>query len=402
MIHVRGLHAAQREIFQSPARFRVVSAGRRFGKTRLAVIEAYCRAATGGRVWWVGPTFPMASIAWRALRQAARIFPGAEVREADRRVTLPGDGWIQVKSADTPDSLRGEGLDKVILDEAAYMSEATWSEALRPALSDRRGGALFISTPKGRNWFWRLYEGAVGTDWARWTFPSSVNPFGDVRIDMEKQKAKCPERIFRQEYLAEFIAAGAGVFRRVAEAATATPQDKAISDPPPRQRRHDYVFGVDWGKTNDFTAIAVLDLNLRAIVALDRFNQIDYTLQRERLRALYERFKPMTIIAESNSMGEPIIEQLCREDLPVEPFLTSNATKGAAVEAVCLAFERGDLKIINDPVMVGELQAYESERLPSGLTRYSAPEGMHDDTVMAVCMAWTQAGDGGPRMAGMI
>jgi hypothetical protein len=87
-------------------------------------------------------------------------------------------------------------------------------------------------------------------------------------------------------------------------------------------------------------------------------------------------------------MGEPVIEQLIREGLPVQPFLTTNATKASAIDALTLAFERGELRILNDPVQIGELQAFEAERLPSGLTRYGAPEGMHDDTVMALALAW--------------
>ena len=150
----------------------------------------------------------------------------------------------------------------------------------------------------------------------------------------------------------------------------------------------EYVIGVDWGKHNDFTSLAVLNTGRRALVHLDRFNQIDYAVQLGRLRALVERFKPTAIIAEMNSMGEPLVEQLQREGLPVQGFQTTNASKTQAIDALALAFERGDLSIIPDPVMVGELQAYEMERLPSGMVRYSAPAGLHDDTVMALALAW--------------
>jgi hypothetical protein len=90
-------------------------------------------------------------------------------------------------------------------------------------------------------------------------------------------------------------------------------------------------------------------------------------------------------------MGEPLVEQLQRDGLPVQPFLTTNATKAAAIDALALAFERGDIRILNDPVLIGELQAYEMERLPSGMMRYNAPSGMHDDTVMSLALAWQGA-----------
>jgi len=83
-----------------------------------------------------------------------------------------------------------------------------------------------------------------------------------------------------------------------------------------------------------------------------------------------------------------LIEQLQRDGLPIQPFLTTNASKAQAIDALALAFERGEIRILDEPVLINELQAYESTRLPSGLTRYSAPEGMHDDTVMALSMAW--------------
>jgi hypothetical protein len=153
---------------------------------------------------------------------------------------------------------------------------------------------------------------------------------------------------------------------------------------------------VDWGKHSDFTVICVVDLNECSLVAMDRFNQIDYTVQVGRLKALYETFLPSMIVAEINSMGDPLAEQLQREGLPVQPFLTTNASKAQAIDALALAFERQTLRILPDPVLIGELQAYEMERLPSGMLRYNAPEGMHDDTVMALALAYT--GDAGPAV----
>jgi hypothetical protein len=103
-------------------------------------------------------------------------------------------------------------------------------------------------------------------------------------------------------------------------------------------------------------------------------------------------------MAESNSMGEPIIEQLQRDGLPVRGFATTNATKAQIIEALALAFEQGAITILNDPTLIGELQAYEMARLPSGMVRYSAPEGMHDDGVMSLALAWSAVADSGPLL----
>lgn len=391
-IALPNLHRRQKEVWASDARFKVLACGRRWGKTRLGALLCVTTALKGGRAWWVAPSYPMASIGWRLTKRLSNQIPGVNKREVDRLIDYPSGGMIQVKSADNPDSLRGEGLDFLAMDECAFIKEAAWAEALRPALSDRMGHALFISTPKGRNWFWRLWQAgqdpstssgqasSAGSGWQSWRFPTSENPYiADEEIEVARQNL--PERIFAQEYLAEFVEDAGSIFRRVMDAATATAQDSRVEG-------HDYVMGVDWGKHNDFTVIAVIDTHDNSLVYMDRFNQIDYQVQIGRLRALCEKFEPDSIIAERNAMGEPLIEQLQREGLPVQAFVTTNASKTEAIDALGLAFERGDIKILPDSVLIAELQAYEMERLPSGLLRYSAPEGMHDDTVMALALGW--------------
>src|SRR5262249_85819 len=137
-----------------------------------------------------------------------------------------------------------------------------------------------------------------------------------------------------------------------------------------REPGHEYVIGCDWGRSNDYTVFLVLDVSHKTVVDIVRSNRVDYLLQCERLKSLSERWEPLQIVAEQNSIGQPIIEQLSREGLRIQPFTTTNASKAAAVEALALAFERGDIRILNDPVLVSELVAYQAERLASGLMRY--------------------------------
>jgi predicted phage terminase large subunit-like protein len=189
----------------SRSRFKVLAAGRRFGKTSLGGTLCLRTALEGGRAWWVAPTFPLAQVGWRVLKVLSRKIPRIEIREADRMVVLPGGGEIQVKSADNPDSLRGTGLDGVVLDEAAYVKEEAWTESLRPALPDRQGWALFISTPDGLNWFHRLYERAARlAGWQAWQCPTWENP----RIapeELDHAREQMGELVFRQEFGAEFL-----------------------------------------------------------------------------------------------------------------------------------------------------------------------------------------------------
>lgn len=341
-----------------------------------------------GRVWWVAPNFAQSSAAWRELKALAIQVPGKVVREDARRIALPGGGEITVKSADAPESLRGDGLNLVVVDEAAYIGGDVFYGALRPALSDRRGGALIISTPNGHDWFYDVWcRGQEGRDdWQSWHYPTSDNPLISPE-EIEAAREAMPERVFRQEYLAEFVDATDAVFRFVREAATAERQHEA-------QEEHTYVIGVDWagtGRGGDYTVFCVIDATEGALVALDRFSGAEYAIQRARLRALWERFGCPVIIAEANSMGGPVIEQLGREGLRVRAFTTTNATKADAIDSLALAFEQRSLRILNDPILIGELGAFIAERLPSGLVRYAARVG-HDDTVMALALAWSGAG----------
>ena len=108
------------------------------------------------------PTYPISLIGWRLLRHLAAHEPGTNPREAEHRMEFPSGGVVEVKSAHNPESLRGAGLDLLVMDEAAYVREEAWTSSLRPALTDRRGKALFISTPRGRNMFYRLWKDGGG------------------------------------------------------------------------------------------------------------------------------------------------------------------------------------------------------------------------------------------------
>jgi Terminase RNaseH-like domain len=381
-------HPGQSIVLRDQKRFNVLACGRRWGKSVLGVDRIVEAALHGYPTAWFAPNYKLLADAWRQICVALDPVKVSK-SDSEHRMEIVTGGIVEAWSLDGPDAARGRMYRRVVIDEAAMVQrlEDAWNGAIRPTLADLQGDAWFCSTPKGRNYFWTLFQrgqDAMHKEWASWKMPTSTNPYIAAE-EIAAAKAGSPERYFLQEFAAEFIDDGGGVFRRVGEAAVAVGQDRAVAG-------HQYVMGVDWGKTSDFTVLSVIDLTTSEQVALDRSNQVDYAVQVGRLRALYDRFKPGSIIAERNSMGEPIIEQLVRDGLPVQPFLTTNATKAEAIEALALAFERAELRILDDPVQFGELLAFDSERLPSGLTRYGAPDGMHDDTVMALALAWQAVG----------
>jgi hypothetical protein len=151
---------------------------------------------------------------------------------------------------------------------------------------------------------------------------------------------------------------------------------------------------VDWGRDHDYTAIAIIDAETKHMVALDRFHQIGWELQRGRIAALYNTWHPAVIWAEANSIGQPNIEALQAEGLPVRAFFTTAQSKKPLIESLALGIERREIALLPDDVLLGELASYQLERLPGGGYRYSAPSGGHDDTVIATALAWhgTRAG----------
>ena len=408
------LHSAQQQIISEKRRFNVADCGRRFGKSLLGTYLIVETLIEGQPCSWMSPSFRSLGDAWRDLKRILQPIT-VEKSEQQFRIEVDTGGVLECWSLDNPDAPRGRKYKRVVIDEAAmvrYLGEA-WQAVIEPTLLDLLGDAWFLSTPKGSNFFKTIFTRGQDSqrypEWKSWQMPTTANPtIPHLAEEVEKRRATLPERIFRQEYLAEFIDDAGGVFRGVGEAATIDCTDgwpslatEAVTDedgtttlqPRPIADDHKYVIGIDWGKLNDFTVLAVVDATAKELVALDRFNQIDYVLQVGRLKALARRFNTRTLIPERNSIGEPLIEQLKRDDYKVHPFTTTNASKAEVIDALTLAFEKGELRILNLPVLIDELQAYEAERLPSGLLRYSAPEGYHDDCVVALALAWHGASE---------
>ena len=197
----------QANVFRSPARFRLLNAGRRFGKTHLAVLELINAAVNKPESvnWYVAPTYRQAEqIAWAKLKALLPPEYISKKDEGDLSIILPNKSTIALRGADNPDSLRGPGLDFVVFDEAAFQKQEAWTEVIRPSLSDKLGRALFISTPSGYNWFYDLFSAAQGrADWKTWQYTTLEG--GHVPLsEIESARSELDKRTFQQEYEAFF------------------------------------------------------------------------------------------------------------------------------------------------------------------------------------------------------
>ena len=206
----QGLRAGQRQVYHSGARFRIVAAGRRFGKTHLALTEMVRVASRRNRtVWYIAPSYRQAkSIAWRRLKTMTRPHWRQKPSESELSITLTSGSVLALRGADHPDSLRGNGLDFVVIDEFASIRPECWTEVLRPALADRRGRALFIGTPQGCNHFFDRFEQAkTDPEWATWQFTTQEG--GNVSAaELLAASRDLDQQTFRQEFEASFEGAG--------------------------------------------------------------------------------------------------------------------------------------------------------------------------------------------------
>jgi len=207
------LKPPQWNVFTSEARFRILIAGRRFGKSYLSLVELCQAAWSPGRLaWYVAPTYKQAKrVAWKPLKQMTRPYWAGKPNETDLRIELTTGGTICLRGADNYDSLRGDGLDFLILDEYASIAREAWPEVLRPALADKMGRALFIGTPRGYNHFYDLFHAAQ--DKAGWaTFQFTTEEGGNVsREELESATHELDERTYRQEFQASFENLTAGL-----------------------------------------------------------------------------------------------------------------------------------------------------------------------------------------------
>ncbi len=337
-----------------------------------------------GRAAWVVPSYKNGRALWRYVSSLCAPLAQAgymSISKSERVITTHAGGFFAIYSAENIDAIRSESFNLIVGDEAARISGEGWQDAVRPTLADADGDEILISTPKGKNWFYNEYM--MGTrqenGYMSWTAPTNANPITNIRKAFDLAKTRVPERTFQQEWMAQFVDDGT-LFRNIYELSILQPQE-------PREG-HGYLIGVDWGRTNDATVFSVFDTDTKQQVFLDRMTDTDYATQRLRLKSLSQKYNNASVLAEMNSIGQPNIEELQNMGVPVTGFNTTNQTKAQIIQALEIACEQKVIGLLDNEIQKAEMTSYESERLPSGLVRYNAPDGMHDDTVIATALAW--------------
>jgi hypothetical protein len=414
-------HPAQLAIHQARTkRFRTVCTGRRFGKTLCLAAELLDRGGCekAGDYGWVAPTYNVAERGIEAFRTIAEGFIQVCGR-APSRVEFAGPAGpvrIWFLSADNPDNIRGFGFQGLVVDEAASIPVNVWHYVLRPTIAQTLGWAVFVSTPKGRNWFYDLFTRGMDpgeTDYASFAFPSKASPYFPTK-EWEEAKRTLPEDVFKQEYLAEFLEDSAGVFRNI-EGCLVSDQLPVNSD-----RLRNVVIGCDVAKHTDWTVLIAMDAETGRCFAMDRFNHLDWPIQKDRILGFVRKYRGRLIL-DASGVGDPIFDDLKRVYPDIEAFKFTHNSKTELVQRLIVAVEQSrvqwpagrlqgsgfrgqggtdekDLTDRKDPpssdygvacweVLTNEMKRYEYAIGPSGGITYNAPSGYHDDCVIALALA---------------
>ena len=403
-------HAGQREVIDDPARFKVLDAGRRWGKTKIGakmMLDA-ARSKDNQLIWWVAPTYKVVKRGYRqVLRQIPKELlthdPPPETNfDAGRSVILQlkNGSTIEFYSAERPGGMLGEGVDFAVLDEAATMPSAVWEQIVRPTMMDTGGKALLISTPRGRNWFYRRYlagQDPNNPEWSSWKFPSHTNPYLEDG-EIESIISELPQVLVDQEILAEFIAAGSNVFAvepQVIQKAKILGNGLVQGAAPAGA----VFLGIDLARTTDFTVL----LGARESDGLNcfykRFRDVRWSQQKAEIRRtvrtlLRNGAETVTLVVDETGVGSPIKEELEEDGYDVIG-VNFTSLKAKMVGRFGNDLERGRALVLEE--RLEEFENYELHLTPKGVATFSAPEGENDDVVSAKILShWGMMTEGAP------
>lgn len=398
-------------------RFVAGACGTKFGKTYGCSIRIVKEAWENPNSlnWWVAPTYDQSGIAMELVKRL--IPPGMYIEyKADRKIILLNpDGSkrseIVFKSGDNPDNLRGHGVNFFIIDEAARIPYESFVSVMT-TVTKTRGRGIVISTPKGRGWFYTVYQrgekytkdgrkkyhdhlpnccrnieadiscDCPGTDpWQEWMairMPTSANPTVP-RISLSEAKKNLPEDVYQQEYMAEFLDESAGVFRGIKGCIRGSFEEY--------NPLKSYVMGVDLARIRDYTVLTVMDRQNKHVCAFARFNQIAWEVQYQRIKELAADYHALCVI-DSTGIGDPIVETLRNGGVSVEPYkIGGNIAKQQLIEKLRVNIERGKISFPEITDLLRELEAYEYHVTDSGIVRYESPDNEHDDAVISLALA---------------
>jgi hypothetical protein len=360
-------------------KYYVLNIGRQFGKSLLAVNQCMFWALNSRcSIAWVSPIYRQAS---KVYDEVIRAFEGSNIITkkdgTNLSITFANGSTLQFFSAERYDNIRGFTFDYLVCDEFAFMDEKAWTEVLRATVLVKGKKVLLISTPKGKNHFYNIYQlDGVNTQYKSFSMTSYDNPLiNPSEIDDAKQTL--PLHVFEQEYLGKFIDGGAGIFK-----------DFPIKESP--QAANKYFAGVDLGRADDYTVITVFN-QYGEMVHIERIRHNTWDVIVSKVVAVINHYKAIVLI-EVNSIGDALFEQIkpkCYNSFNVRPFITTSKSKQDIIEQLVVASANKEVTALNVDWFLKELDVFTFEYNPKTKNvRYAAPSGFHDDGVMSAAIGY--------------
>lgn len=371
-------------VLHDTAKHHVVSVGRQFGKSLMGINLVLYWAINHSpcKILWVSPVYSQANKVQKEIDNAIRhtnIIRSCNYSESF--IELRTGSQLYFRSAERYDNIRGFTFDYAVLDESAFMRPETWYEAVRPTLAVRGKKVLFLSTPKGRNWFHDIFELGNSVDYDNYKSyrgTSLDTPFISEE-EINDAKKTLPPNIFKQEYMAEFIDDGGEVFSNISD-------NTFEQYPTPNGTLY---CGIDIGRVNDYTVATIID-SQGNIIDIYRNNKLQWAELVNDLHNFIRKYNAVTLI-EVNSVGDVVYEQLKAKYNNIEPFITSNKSKQEVIEGLILDFNNQAIKIPSKKLfqpLYDELGYFTYEYNPKTRSiKYSHPPGLHDDTVISLALA---------------
>lgn len=397
----------QKEIYakikESNAPYIIFPAGRRFGKTEIAVrIQApkACKIITSedSPHGWISPVFRQAKIGYGKYRRflTQNKIP-YKVNKTDLFIDIFGDSnhRVQFFSADRPELMEGLSLKTCVIEEAGILlkKREVWENTIQPMLIDHNAPTLFIGTPKGKGLYHELYLKGIDaqeTDYISLhatSYDNTIENGGYLEKDVvDRVVRNLPEKAVQQEIYAEFIDDAGSVFRNVrscvyGKAIEANRSGIVLAKP--YSSKNKYIGGLDIAKVNDWNVLAIG--TQKEVHYIERFNNLDWHIIKERIAIACKKYK-CKLLMDSTGVGDPIYEDLRRMGVSVEGYKYTSQTKQDLINKLIVAFENKEILIPNWKTMIDELEVFEYDVTSSGNIRMNAPSGYHDDIVNSLAL----------------
>lgn len=361
---------------------------RRAGKSKTAINQQIQRAQLKkGIYYYILPTYRQAkTVAWDSLvKEHVPREIVDKINDSELAIYYKNGSIQRFVGCEDIDKHRGINPIDVVFDEYSEEKEQMWTAIIQPILRENHGTATFIFTPKGKNHAWKLIQMARDNP-QEWFV--QILGVQDTKVFTEEElneiKRNTPQALYAQEYECEFVEGAGQFFRRISQ--NTYPKDKDLPE------EGDFQLGVDLAKYNDWTVLTPFNLNYFIAYPQDRFNQVDWNLQKAKIEATARRFNDALIWPDSTGIGDPVVEDLKARGLRVggedgKGFKFTETSRMNLLNNLAILLEQDKIKIPDDEGLIAELESFRYTLSEQGKIKVTVPEGMHDDRVMSLALS---------------